>query len=135
MAAYACVEAVKPVAGETAVVSAAAGGVGSIAVQLTRRTGATVIGLAGLQNHDWLRSHDVVPVQYGDGQADRIRQATGGGVDAFIDTFGGGYVDLGIELGVAPERINTIIDYEAAGRGGALTRGTHAIASAERLCA
>src|SRR5918912_1467606 len=47
MAAWACVQAVAPRSGETVVVSAAAGGVGSIAVQLARRTGATVIGLAG----------------------------------------------------------------------------------------
>jgi hypothetical protein len=52
-----------------------------------------VIGLASEPNHDWLRRHDVVPVTYGDGQAERIREAAGGKIDAFIDTFGGGYVD------------------------------------------
>ena len=105
-------------AGETVVVSAAAGGVGSVAVQLARRTGATVIGLAGEHNHDWLRRHDIVPVSYGDGQAERIREAAGGTIDAFIDTFGDGYVDLAIELGVAPQRINTIMDFEAVERLG-----------------
>ena len=132
-AAYASVEAVAPQAGETVVVSAAAGGVGSVAVQLARHTGATVIGLAGEHNHDWLRHHDIVPVTYGDGQAERIREASGGKVDAFIDTFGGGYVDLAIELGVAPERINTIADFEAVERLGVHGQGTHASASAERL--
>ena len=92
------------------------------------RTGATVIGLASEPNHAWLRAHGIVPVTYGDGQAERIREAAGGGVDAFIDTFGGGYVDLAIELGVAPERINTIIDYEAVERLGVHGQGTHAIA-------
>ncbi len=81
MAAYACVEAVSPRTGETVVVSGAAGGVGSVTVQLARRTGATVIGLASENNHDWLRAHDVVPVTYGDGQADRIRAATEGSVE------------------------------------------------------
>jgi NADPH:quinone reductase-like Zn-dependent oxidoreductase len=132
-AAYASVQAVAPQAGETVVVSAAAGGVGSVAVQLARQRGATVIGLAGEHNHDWLRNHDVVPVTYGDGQGERIREASGGKIDAFIDTFGGGYVDLAIELGVAPERINTIADFEAVGRLGVQGQGTHAIASAERL--
>lgn len=133
MAAYASVQAVAPKAGETVVVSAAAGGVGSVAVQLARLTGAEVIGLASGHNHDWLREHDVVPVSYGEGQAERIRQATDGSVDALIDTFGGGYVDLAIELGVAPERINTIIDREAIERLGVNGRGTHAIASAPLL--
>jgi NADPH:quinone reductase-like Zn-dependent oxidoreductase len=132
-AAYASVQAVAPQAGETVVVSAAAGGVGSVAVQLARRTGATVIGLAGERNHEWLRRHDIVPVIYGDGQADRIREAAHGTIDAFIDTFGDGYVDLAIGLGVAPARINTIIDYEAVQRLGVHGQGTHSIASATLL--
>jgi NADPH:quinone reductase-like Zn-dependent oxidoreductase len=127
------VQAVAPTAGETVVVSAAGGGVGSVAAQLARRTGATVIGLASEQNHAWLREHDIVPVQYGDGQAERIREASGGHVDALIDTFGGGYVDLAIELGVKPQRINSIIDYDAAARVGGQTRGTHADATVEEL--
>jgi NADPH:quinone reductase-like Zn-dependent oxidoreductase len=133
MAAFASVQAVAPQVGETVAVSAAAGGVGSLAVQLAHRTGATVIGLASDHNHDWLRAHDVVPVRYGDGQADRIREAAQGRLDAFIDTFGGGYVDLAIELGIAPERINTIIDYGAVERLGVRAQGTHAIASTALL--
>jgi NADPH:quinone reductase-like Zn-dependent oxidoreductase len=133
MAALASVRAVSPQAGETVVVSAAAGGVGSAAVQLARNTGAKVIGLAGEQNHDWLRAHDIVPVTYGDGQAERIRAAAGDGIDAFIDTFGGGYVDMAIELGVSPERVNTIADFDAVQRLGVKAQGTHAIASAPLL--
>jgi NADPH:quinone reductase-like Zn-dependent oxidoreductase len=133
LAACASVQAVAPQAGETVVVSAAAGGVGSVAAQLARRTGATVIGLAGERNHDWLRRHDIVPVTYGDGQADRIRQAAAGTIDAFIDTFGGGYVDLAIGLGVPPERINTIIDFAAVARLGVHGEGTHAVADATLL--
>ena len=78
MAAYASVQAVAPQPGETVVVSAAAGGVGSVAVQLARRTGATVIGLAGERNHDWLRDHEILPVTYGEGQSERIRAAAHG---------------------------------------------------------
>lgn len=133
MAALASVQAVAPKPGETVVVSAAAGGVGSATVQLARRAGATVIGLAGKGNHEWLRRHDVVPVTYGEGQEDRIREAAGGAIDGFIDTFGSGYVDLAIDLGVAPHRINTIIDYAKVQDGGVQGQGTHAIASAPRL--
>jgi len=133
MAAYACVEAVAPKPGEVVVVSAAAGGVGSIAVQLARRTGATVVGLASERNHAWLSDHGVIPVTYGDGQAERITQAAGGRPDAFIDTFGGGYVDLALELGIPLERINTIADFEAVARLGVSAEGTHAIATREIL--
>jgi NADPH:quinone reductase-like Zn-dependent oxidoreductase len=133
MAGYASVQAVAPQPGETVVVSAAAGGVGSIAAQLARRTGAAVIGLASEPNHDWLRAHDIVPVTYGGGQEERIQEAAAGNPDAFIDTFGGGYVDMAIGLGVPPDRINTIIDYEAVARLGVHGQGTHAIASAPLL--
>lgn len=132
MAAYASVKAVAPKAGETVVVSAAAGGVGSIAVQLARLTGAQVIGLASERHHGWLRGRDVIPVTYGDGQEERIRAAASH-ADAFIDTFGSGYVDLAIALGVAPDRINTIIDWDAVQRHGVSAQGTHAVATAELL--
>jgi NADPH:quinone reductase-like Zn-dependent oxidoreductase len=128
--AYATVFAVDPEPGDTVVVSGAAGGVGSLAVQLARRRGATVIGLASEPNHAWLSEHDVVPVRYGDGVAERIRDASGGKVDAFIDTFGDGYVQLAVELGVRPERINTIRDWDAAAKIGARTDGEGAAASA-----
>ncbi|NUO45024.1 MAG: NADP-dependent oxidoreductase, partial [Streptomyces sp.] len=128
--AYATVFAVDPVPGDTVVVSGAAGGVGSLAVQLARRRGASVIGLASERNHAWLKQRGIVPVAYGEGVAERIRKASGGRVDAFIDTFGDGYVDLAVELGVRPERINTIRDWQAAARVGARTYGEGSAASA-----
>ena len=117
------VNAVQPKEGETVVISGAAGGVGSLAVQLARRTGATVIGLASEGNHQWLKSHGVIPVAYGDGVADRIREVAPGGVDAFIDTHGNGYVELALALGVGPGRIDTIADYAAAAKYGVQTAG------------
>ncbi|MFD6160486.1 NADP-dependent oxidoreductase [Nocardia sp. NPDC060256] len=109
--------------GETVVVSGAAGGVGSLAVQLARQAGATVIGLASERNHEWLRGHGVIPVAYGDGVADRIKAVTPDGVDAFIDTHGNGYVELALALGVPVERIDTITDFAAAARHGVKTDG------------
>jgi NADPH:quinone reductase-like Zn-dependent oxidoreductase len=131
--AYAAVRAVAPSAGETVVVAGAAGGVGSIAVQLARRTGANVIGLASKANAAWLQAHGVVPVTYGRGVLRRVREASGGRVDAFIDTFGEGYVDLALELGVAPDRIDTIADFDAAQKYGVKTEGNSAGASASVL--
>ncbi|MGY5122414.1 NADP-dependent oxidoreductase [Streptomyces sp. 900105755] len=129
--AYASVFAVDPRPEETVVVSGAAGGVGALAVQLARRRGATVIGLASEANHAWLTAHGVVPVVYGEGAADRIRKAADGKhVDAFIDTFGDGYVDMAVDLGVRPERINTVRDWRAAARVGARTYGEGSAAAA-----
>ncbi len=130
--AYAAVRAVALTAGGTVVVSGAAGGVGSIAVQMARRAGATVIGLASEANHGWLAGHGVIPVSYGDGVADGIRQAAGQ-VDAFIDTFGADYVQLALELGVAPERVDTIANFEAVQRYGVKGDGNSAGASASVL--
>src|SRR5664280_1903253 len=67
------VKAVAPQVGETVVVSAAAGGVGSVAVQLARRTGAPVIGLASEHNHDWLRRHDICLLYTSPSPRDRTR--------------------------------------------------------------
>jgi NADPH:quinone reductase-like Zn-dependent oxidoreductase len=131
--AYAMVRAVSAGQGDVVVVSGAAGGVGSIAVQLARNVGATVIGLASEANHPWLTSHGVTAVRYGEGAADRIRAAAGGRVDAFLDTFGSPYVELALELGVRPERIDTIADFEAAAKYGVKTDGNAAGGNAQVL--
>jgi NADPH:quinone reductase-like Zn-dependent oxidoreductase len=131
--AYAAVRSVALTAGDAVVVSGAAGGVGSLAVQLARNAGAKVIGLASDANRKWLTDHGVIPVAYGVGVEDRIRAASGGKVDAFVDTFGGGYVELALKLGVAPNRIDTIIDFAAAAKYGVKTEGNHEGATAEVL--
>jgi NADPH:quinone reductase-like Zn-dependent oxidoreductase len=110
--AYATVRAVSPRKGETLVVSSAAGGVGSIAVQLAVNAGARVIGLASEENHSWLKAKGVIPIDFSGDVAGKIRAAAGGPIDAFIDTFGHGYVDLAIGLGVKPDRIDTIVDFD-----------------------
>jgi NADPH:quinone reductase-like Zn-dependent oxidoreductase len=131
--AYAAVRAVQPTAGETVVVSGAAGGVGSLTVQLARNAGATVVGIAGEKNAGWLRSVGVIPIAYGDDLGDRLRKLVPSGIDAFIDTYGSGYVDLAVELGVDPARINTIIDYQAAQKAGAKAEGSSTASDAEIL--
>jgi NADPH:quinone reductase-like Zn-dependent oxidoreductase len=130
--AYAAVRAVTLTEGDTVVVAGAAGGVGAIAVQLARRARATVIGLASPANHEWLAGHGVIPIAYGDGVADRIRQAAGQ-VDAFIDTFGADYVQLALDLGVKPSRIDTIVSFDAVERYGVKAEGNAAGSSAGTL--
>ena len=121
--AYAAVRAVSLDKGDTVAVSAAAGGVGSIAVQLAIRAGAEVIGIASPANHEWLAAHGVKPESYSADLIDRLRARR---IDAFIDTHGGGYVKLAAELGVARDRIDTIIDFSAAHDYGAKTEGSNA---------
>ncbi|ORW30035.1 NADPH:quinone reductase [Mycobacterium paraense] len=131
--AYAAVRAVDPQPGETVAVSAAAGGVGGLVVQLLVLREARVLGIAGAANSGWLRAHGVVPVAYGDGLADRLREAAPNGIDAFIDLFGPEYVQLAVDLGVAPERIDTIIAFQKAGEVGAKTEGSADASTTEVL--
>jgi NADPH:quinone reductase-like Zn-dependent oxidoreductase len=130
--AYAAVRAVALTEGDTVVVTGATGGVGSLAVQLARRAGATVVGLASEASHEWLAGHGVIPVTYGDGVADRIRQAARK-VDAFIDTFGADYVELALQLGVEPSRVDTIVRFDAVAQYGVKAEGSAAGASADVL--
>src|ERR1700690_4478472 len=91
--AYAAVRAVSLKRGDTVAVSAAAGGVGSIPVQLATRAGADVIGIASAANHEWLSAHKVKAEPYGADLANRLREARPEArIDAFIDLHGAGYV-------------------------------------------
>jgi NADPH:quinone reductase-like Zn-dependent oxidoreductase len=134
--AWAAVRSVSLKPGDTLVVTGAAGGVGSLTVQLAKRAGATVIGLASPANHDWLRRHGVIPVSYGDGVADRVREAVPAGqrVDAFIDTYGEDYVEFALnELKVAPARVDTIVRFDAVQEYGVKSEGNAVGASASTL--
>ncbi|MCW2931559.1 MAG: NADPH:quinone reductase [Actinomycetia bacterium] len=138
--AWAAVRAVDLKPGDTVVVSGAAGGVGSIAVQLARRTGARVWGLASEANHEWLEAHGVLPVSYkaspeGMAWTEAVQLVNPGhAVDAFIDTYGGDYVEIALnELGVAPERVDTIVRFDGPAKYGIKAEGNAAGASAETL--
>jgi NADPH2:quinone reductase len=131
--AFAAVRAVDISAGDTVVVSAAAGGVGTLVVQLLKVNGANVVGLASEDHHDWLRAKGVVPVTYGEGQLQRILDATPDGIDAFIDLFGPDYIDLALQLDLPPEKIETIISFERAAEVGAKAEGSSTASTPEVL--
>ena len=100
---------------DTVLVTAAAGGVGLLATQFALATGATVVGTASGRNHEFLRSLGAIPVAYGDGQLERLRAAAPSAYTAMLDNAGA--VAVGLELGIAPDRINSIVDYETPGIG------------------
>ncbi|WP_336156968.1 NADP-dependent oxidoreductase [Amycolatopsis sp. VC5-11] len=92
-------------------VNGAAGGVGTVAVQLAIARGATVIGTASPRNHDFLRSLGAEATTYGPGLVDRV-----GSVDAVFDCAGGALPDL-IEIAGDPARVVTITDTTAPQHG------------------
>ncbi len=125
MAGLACVNAVDPHAEEVIVVAGASGGVGLTAGQLARRRGATVIGIAGADSAGRLEDHGIIPVSYAGDVIEDVQTAAGGRqIDAFIDAFGPPYVDIALALNVPKQRINTVVDYQAAQANGVKAQGT-----------
>ncbi|MFB4293525.1 NADP-dependent oxidoreductase [Nonomuraea sp. ATR24] len=117
--------------GDTLLVHAAAGSVGTAAVQIARRRGATVIGTAREENHPYLRELGAIPVTYGDGLADRVRELAPGGIDAALDGAGGHALEVSLELVKDRSRILTLVEHgKAAELGIKVTQG---VRTAERL--
>jgi enoyl reductase len=100
--------------GETVVIHGASGGVGTIAVQLARAAGATVIGSASPRNHDHLRSLGAVPIDYNERLVSTIQALSPNGVDAVLDLAGGTAIEDSLALVADRTRIGTVADEEAA---------------------
>ena len=111
-------DAVDAATGQTVLVHAAAGGVGSFAVQLAVLRGLRVIGTASERNHDYLRSLGAEPVAYGDGLADRVRELAQGPVDAVLDLVGGEALEASAGIVGHPSRIASIVDAQTVKRLG-----------------
>ena len=113
--------------GDVIVISAASGGMGSLASQIAVHRGATVIGVAGKRNTDYLRSLGAIPVSYGEDLKSRILAMTPRAVTKFLDCYGGGYVKLGFALGLPGHAIGTLIPSPGAIiRGAQFTGSRHA---------
>jgi NADPH:quinone reductase-like Zn-dependent oxidoreductase len=113
-------------AGDVVLLAGAGGGVGGLAAQLSIDRGAQVIGVSAEDEQEWLHSIGVHPITYGDGVRDRIEATAtelGSPVSVVLDGVGHGYVQLGIELGVQPARIDTVVDYAAAQQYGVKREG------------
>jgi NADPH:quinone reductase-like Zn-dependent oxidoreductase len=125
-------------AGQTVLVNGAAGGVGLAAIQFARARDTSVIGTASERNHEYLRSIGAVPVAYGEGLVERVRELAPDGVDAAFDTAGRGALPDLIALAGGPENVATIADPAAQEYGVRLTSGAegrayHALAQAAQL--
>ena len=100
--------------GETILLHGASGAVGVSVLQQARRHGVRVIGTAGEGSFDVVRRFGGIPVAYGPGLADRVREASPGGVAAALDAVGTDEaVDVSLEL--VPDR-SRIVTAAAAGR-------------------
>lgn len=109
--------------GETLLINGASGAVGSIAAQLARAAGVTVIGTASAKNQDLVAALGITPVVYGDGLVDRVRAVAPNGVSAAIDAAGHGFLPAAVELAGGPERVMTLVDPEAGKLGVAASFG------------
>jgi NADPH:quinone reductase len=106
-------------AGDTVLIHAASGGVGVMAVQLAVARGAAVVATASPARHGFLRELGAVPVAYGDGLAERVREAAPGGVDAALDLIGTDEaVDVSLALVADRARIATIAAFARGQREG-----------------
>ncbi|MFH8529024.1 NADP-dependent oxidoreductase [Streptomyces tendae] len=118
LTAYQAVKRIGVRAGDTVLVHAAAGGVGSFGVQIAVSLGARVIGTASPGNHDFVRELGAEPVTYGPGFADRVTRLAPDGIDAALDFAGADAVDTSLHLLRRPERLASIVDSAAADKGG-----------------
>ncbi|MEV6103174.1 NADP-dependent oxidoreductase [Streptomyces sp. NPDC051940] len=119
LTAYQSIQRIGLTSEDTVLTHAAAGGVGSAAVQIAHALGARVIGTASERNHDFLRSLGAEPVTYGEGLADRVRALAPDGVDAALDFVGGDAVDVSLSLLKGDKsRLVSITDPSAKEKGG-----------------
>lgn len=119
--------------GETVLIHAASGGVGSVAVQLAVMLGAVVIGTAGAENLNYVRSLGATPVLYGEGLVDRVRAIAPRGIDAVIDASGKNVLADSIALRGGVSRIVTIADPRAGEYGVEFSSGSPQARSAAGL--
>jgi len=116
--AYATLDALALGTGETLLVLGASGAVGSLATQLAVARGVRVVGTAGPSKLEQVRALGATPVAYGDGLAERLREAAAEGVDAVLDASGHGEIAAAVEIKGNVDRTLTIAwSQEADGLG------------------
>jgi NADPH2:quinone reductase len=108
--------------GKTALVTGAAGGVGTATLQLLRLIGVKTYGSASAAKHGTLRSLGATPINYREGRVDRlIRTLEPEGIDYVFDAVGGG--NIGPCIG-ALRRGGTLVGFGFVGAPGILSKIT-----------
>jgi NADPH:quinone reductase-like Zn-dependent oxidoreductase len=109
--------------GDTILIDGAAGGVGSIGVQLAVARGYRVIATASERNHDFLTTLGATPVNYGEGLVDRVRALAPDGVKAVYDVVGATAIEELVSLVDEPSQVVSIANFGAAQAGAQVTTG------------
>lgn len=107
-------DALGDLTGRTLLVSGAAGGVGTAAVQLALSRGAEVVATAGADNQEYLAGLGARATTYGPGLLDRVRTLAPEGVDLALDVAGYDVLPDLITLTGGAEHVLTLIDPRAA---------------------
>ncbi|HEY6476698.1 MAG TPA: zinc-binding dehydrogenase [Polyangia bacterium] len=95
--------------GQIALVTGAAGGVGTAALQILRLAGVKTYGAASAKKHDTVRKLGAIPIDYRAGRLDRlVRELEPRGVDCAFDAVGGANIGLCIR---ATTRGGTVVGY------------------------
>lgn len=109
----ALVDRMEVATGQTVLVTAAAGGVGHLAVQIARSLGAEVIGTASEANHEYVRSLGAAAVvDYAGDVAAAVRERYPEGVDAAFDLYGGDTLSSAIAALSEAGQVTSIADPE-----------------------
>jgi NADPH:quinone reductase-like Zn-dependent oxidoreductase len=109
--------------GATLLIDGAAGGVGSVAVQLAIARGAVVIGTGSPESHAFIARLGAVPTTYGQGLPERVRALHDGRVDLALDVAGAGSLPELIAITGTAASVVTIADFTGPRLGVRLSTG------------
>ena len=107
----------------TLLIDGAAGGVGSVAVQLAITRGARVIGTARPENHAFIAELGAIPVAYGPGLPERVRALGIGRVDLALHVAGADALPELIAITETATAVLTINDFTGPEQGVRLSLG------------
>jgi NADPH:quinone reductase-like Zn-dependent oxidoreductase len=120
-------------AGSTVLIDGAAGGVGSVAVQIAVARGATVVATASKSNHNYLHDLGAIPIEYGDGLAERVGAAAPSGLDAVFDVVGKTPITELTALVSDPQQVVSIANFTATEAGARVTTSATAANATKAL--